>query len=282
MPELLIESDEWHFGHVPLNRRLNYRKELRRLRVDPLEQFLRQVRGGEKPIFGLRDDLDAYEQAYQFYYLSLSRFLPASSLAWRCRDRKWWPRKRGGGFKSLNHRELGKKYVEALPFILYDLWNCLFHARILMDCTIRLSRLFLKPGPSFTSFSDHKKFLQKRLAAITDHREYALFIAEKTDWFDIPIKLVRDKFFVHAGPRHERFLTFPGAPRGFEIGLTIMLPTKPQDKQWAKEIKHITVSIPRLMDDIDTFLHWFNDYGVAARRTISEITPEADAVNCPP
>jgi len=135
-----------------------------------------------------------------------------------------------------------------------------------MDCTIRLSRRFLKAAnlPSFTSFSDHKKFFKKCLSTITDHREYAVYIAENTDWFDVPIKLVRDKFFVHAGPRHLRYLTFPGAPLGFEIGLTIMVPTKPHETQWAKEVKHITVSIPRLMDDIDAFLHWFADYGTAA------------------
>lgn len=233
MSDILTASDEWHFGHTPLNRRLNVRKELHRLRHDPLEPFLAQVRGGKAQIHRLRDDLDAYEQAYQFYYLSLSRFLRASSLAWRCQDMKWWPRKRGGTFKSPYHQKLGMQYSKAYPFILYDLWNCLFHARILMDCTVRLSRPFLKVGnsPSFTSFSDHKKFFKEYLATITDHREYAAYIAEKTDWFDIPIKIVRDKFFVHAGPRHLRFLTFPGVPPGFEIGLTIMVPTKSYEKQ---------------------------------------------------
>lgn len=270
MSDILTASGEWLFGHKPLDRHLNVRKELQRLHHDPLESFLELARDGREQSL-LRDDFEAYEQAYHFYYLSLSRFLPASSLAWRCRSRESWPRKPGGTFKSLYHQKLGTQYAKALPFILYDLWNCLFHARILTDCTIRLSRLFLKAGnlPSFTSFNDHKKFFKKHLAEITEHREYAVHIAEKTEWFDIPIKLVRDKFFVHAGPKHLRFLTFPGSPRGFEIGLTIMVPTKPHEKEYLKETKLISISIPRLMVDIDAFLQWFAHYGATALRKSS-------------
>ena len=271
----ILDSDDWHFGHIPLNRRLNVRRELRRLRNDPLDPLLKLAREGRETIWFLRDDVDAYEQAYYFYFLSLSRFLPASSLAWRCRYMKWWPRKSGGGFKLPYHQTLGSQYDKLLPYILYDLWNCLFHARILMDCTIRLSRLFLRRGqlPSFTSFNDHKRFFRKHLATVLEHREYGVHISENTEWFDIPIKLVRDKFFVHAGPKHERLLAFPGSPPGFEIGLLILVPTKPHEKQWAKEMKQITVSIPRLMEDIDAFLHWFSDYGVAALTTQSAGRP---------
>ncbi|MGO8869717.1 MAG: hypothetical protein ACLQME_24785 [Alphaproteobacteria bacterium] len=187
---------------------------------------------------------------------------------------KYWPRKRGGSFKSSYNQKLAAQYRAAFPYILYDLCNCLFHARILMDRTIHLSRLFLTraPLPSFTSFHDHKKFFQRKLGAVLEHGEYGRYIAEKTEWFDIPIKLVRDKFFVHAGPKHMAYLAFPGAPRGFEIGLFLLVPTNPNDAQYLKEVRHISVSIPRLMDDIDGFLHWFADYGV---RALTSMAPDA-------
>jgi hypothetical protein len=144
----------------------------------------------------------------------------------------------------------------------FDFFNCLLHARILLDRTIALSRYFLKENnpPSFGSFSEQKKFFRRRKQPYGSHEEYADHIREKTDWFDMPLKIVRDKFLVHAGPKHMRVFGYPG--RGREFGLTIVLPNSPNPDKPLERVKAIVVSIPELARDMESFLKWFCDYGL--------------------
>jgi hypothetical protein len=134
-----------------------------------------------------------------------------------------------------------------------------------MDRTIALARSFIVGiSPSFTSFNDHKKFFSKPGVTFGGHEEYAAHLRAKTDWFEMPLKLVRDKFVIHAAPRHMRFLGFPDA--GFELDLSIILP-EADGKDFAN-VRYIRVNAIRLSHDIGGFLAWFNAYGVAAMKRV--------------
>jgi hypothetical protein len=85
-------------------------------------------------------------------------------------------------------------------------------------------------------------------------------VRENTDWFDVPIKLVRDKFVVHSSPKHMRFLGYPNG--GFELGLTIILPDADATDKPLSKVKWIRVNALRMSYDISKFLEWFNDYGI--------------------
>lgn len=259
-----LDSSEWRFGLEPLEKRLNVRSELRRLREDPLAPLIASLEPHlqRKPF--LLDEIDAYQQAYQFYYLSLARFLPISSLFVRCSWRKYWDRKRGGSYVSAHHRKLAQQQDRARPYMLYDFWSCLLHSRILMDRTIHLARSFLtqEPRPSFTSFNDHKKFFARRADEFPRHGAYARHIRDNTNWFDA-VKFVRDKFLVHAGPKHMWHMAYPGG-REHELMMVILVPTKPNEEKYLREMKYIGISVPRLMTETDAFLRWFSAYGTAA------------------
>jgi hypothetical protein len=251
-------------GHDPLEKQINVKRELTRLRVDPLNEFITALRTSKPRRLMVHDDTTLYEQAYDFYVLSLSRYLPLASLAWRCRHMKWWTRE-NGHIVGADRRQLAKRHNKEMPYAMYEIINCLLHTRILLDRTVRLSRNFLNGGrtPSFTSFSDHKAFFRRE--AVVGHEAYGDYIRDKTDWFDIPIKYVRDKFFVHAGPVRGERLGYPGGDG--ELCLHIMVPKEPYAEKYLAQIDLYVVSIPRMMRDVDAFLHWFAAYGISATRS---------------
>ena len=147
------------FGHERPDRRPNIRKELSRIRMDPLYPLLEAF--GYDGIHVVSDDLTRYVEGYWFYYLSMERYLPEMSIAARYSRGPAWVRRSGGKEKYTNaERKLADKFNATARFLEYDLANCLIHSRILLDRTIALSRRFLsfERLPSFTSFSDHKKF----------------------------------------------------------------------------------------------------------------------------
>jgi len=170
-----------------------------------------------------------------------------------------WVRRR-----SPNQRRLAEKYRRVRPFLEFDLVNCLLHTRILLDRVAALSRHFLREQrlPSFTSFSEHKKFFVKLVQPYGKHEEYAEYIRNHTDWFDMPLKAVRDKFVVHSSPKHMRFLGYPDG--GYELHLNILLPNDPNADRCLAETRMITVNPLRLSYDVEAFLKWFCSYGVAA------------------
>ncbi len=245
-------------GHEPVEEIFNIRKELKRLRQDPLIGFTNSLRSRGKPEKLLHDEISLYQQAYGFYVFSMSRYLTTSSLARRCQWIKYWEIKHGRYVPPWRH-VLAKRYHEAMQFALYDLVNCLIHARILLDRTIHLSRIFLSGGslPSFVSFNDHKKFFLSG-KAVRNHEEYGEYFCKKTEWFDIPIKYVRDKFFVHSGPPHWETLAFP--IQGYELALVIT--SIENEGQSNERVKIYRLSIHRMLRDIDSFLRWFGKYGL--------------------
>lgn len=250
-----MNKAEYIVGHDPIGRRPNIRAELERIGRDPLHDLLHAV-GFESPVI-VSDDRTRYQDAYTFYYLAMDRYLHAMSVAARYSNGPRWRNR-----YSTSDRKLAAQYRRLAPFLEFDLANCLLHSRILLDRVVGLSRYFLngKNLPSFTSFSDHKKFFAKLVKPYGDHEKYAEFIRSNTDWFDMPLKAVRDKFVVHASPKHMSFLGYPGGST-YELDLTIMLDGEGATKPFGNA-KVIKVSPLRLSHDVESFLNWFCQYGV--------------------
>lgn len=231
------------------------------MRNDPLHELLLAL--GDDGHRILSDDLSRYADAYRFYYLSMERFLKAMSVAARYSRGPHWKRRSGGtqGFTKSDQRLAGE-FRATGRFLELDLTNCLIHTRILLDRTIALSRTFLNvPGrrPSFTSFSEHKKFFLRLSEPYGEHDEYAKLIGEETDWFEVPIKLARDKFAVHSAPKHMRFLGYPDG--GFELDLCILVPDEPESEKPLAKVKLLRVNAMRMSLDVQKFLDRFSDYG---------------------
>jgi hypothetical protein len=165
---------------------------------------------------------------------------------------------------------LAEQRKQVAPFLEYDLVNCVIHTRILLDRVAALSRSFLTGQrlPSFTSFSDHKKFFTKLSVPYGAHEAYAEHIGNRTDWFDMPLKEVRDKFVVHSSPNHMRLLGYPDG--GYELDLNIILPDGESGEKTPAKIRVIRVNALRLSYDVEAFLNWFSDYGLAALKKMSK------------
>jgi len=250
-------------GHEPLEQRPNISKELARIRKDPLDHLLKAL--GYDGIQVVSNDLTRYVDAYWFYYLSMDRYVREMSIAARYSRGPHWVRKSGGKQRYTDsQRKLAKEYNGIAKFLEFDLANCLIHTRILLDRTIALSRQFLslKRLPSFSSFNDHKKFFAKLSEPFGQDEGYAEYIRNNTDWFDMPIKTVRDKFVVHSAPKHMRFLGYPFG--GFELDLNIILPDAGDGEKSFSKVKVIRVNVLRMSYDIEEFLKWFNEYGLRA------------------
>jgi hypothetical protein len=243
------------FGHEPLDKRLNVRKALRRWRPNPLLPLLNAIPQQDEVFEG---EVSMCGRMYWYYYLSLERFLPEMSL-----NVRWskGPQSAKEDKRPLSEYEqrLDVRYWEIARFVEYDFFNCLIYARILLDRTIALSRFFLreKNKPSFDSFYRHKKFFKSLKAKYGDNEVYAEYMREKTDWFETPLKYIRDHFLVHSAPPHIRTFGFP--PPGHELGFAVILPDK---EKLLGQVRWIVVSIPRLAIDMETYLSWFCRYGI--------------------
>src|SRR5215218_9113255 len=136
-----MEDSEWLLGHTDLRTRINVRKELKRLRYDPLEPLLLELE--EEDFAVLQNEFSRYRETYYFYYLSLDRFFHEMSLAVRWSKGPYWVRRSGGKYSD-SERKLAREYNEVARFLELDFFNCLLYARMLLDRTIALSRYFLK------------------------------------------------------------------------------------------------------------------------------------------
>jgi hypothetical protein len=260
-----MDTSDWILGHEPFGCRINVKKELRRLQRDPLEPLL-QALGIENPSI-LSDDYSRYRHAYWFYYLSIDRYLREMSLAARWSKGPYWAW-RARKKQTTNQRKLSIQYNRVADFLEFDLFNSVVHARILLDRTVALSRLFLPKGnaPSFTSFNEHKKFFKRlSIGSYGEHEEYAQHIRTKTDWFEMPLKEVRDKYLVHASPKHMKIMGYWN--NGYELDLSIMVPAGDNPEKPMEKVKVIRVNVLRMSYDIDTFLRWFGEYGVVRLST---------------
>lgn len=234
---------------------MNVRNQLRRLRDDPLYPFLECLHSTREPRFW-EDEIERYQMAYWFYYLSLERLLPEMSLAARWRNGPYWARREQRKYTD-SERKLAERYNAIARYVECDFINCVIHARILLDRVASLSSAFLTGSklPSFTSFAKHRKFFLKMTDLRGDHDEYAICIRSRTDWFDV-LKNVRDKFIVHLGPKHRKLWAIPYGSR--EVDLTLIL-----DPMRNPPPGHtLVMSIPSLVQEVDEFLQWFAAYGM--------------------
>jgi hypothetical protein len=200
-----------------------------------------------------------YDEAYDYFFLSLRRFLPAMSLGLRWRNTAYWSWRAHRRYTPAE-RLLTRQYAAVERFLHYDFWNCLLHSRILCDRAIALSRPLFRGGelPSFTSFFDHKKFWLKDNPLGTAFPEYQAYFRNETSWFDIPLRYVRDKYLVHALTNHGRHFGYAD-PSG-DLQLLLTIPTGFADGHMAGN-RHVTVSIRRLARDIRGFLAWLDHFG---------------------
>lgn len=250
-------GEQWRFGNAPVDERLNVRRETALFRVDPLVPFLERI--GTEPVRLIHDEPARYQAAYEYFYLSLCRFLRAMSFSIRWQKGPRWSRGRRFGPRQ---RSVASEYHELQPFIELDFINCLIHARIVCDRAIALARHFIvgQRVPGFNSFHDHKRFFEKLKQPYGPHEEYARYLRDEAWWFDMPLKPVRDQYFVHQGPQHMRFL---GYQSDHDLQMLIVLPNGPVERRFERT-QIITVSIRRLARDLYGFLVWFNAYGVQA------------------
>jgi len=270
-----MTKSDFMLGHEPLEQRPNIRKELARIRMDPLNPLLKAL-GYERTNI-VSNDFSRYVDAYWFYYLSMDRYLREMSIAARYSRGPYWVRKSGGKQRyTASQRRLAKEYSATAKFLEFDLTNCLIHTRILLDRSISISRrfLFFKCLPSFSSFSNHKKFFVNLSEPFGDHEKYAEYIRNNTDWFDMPIKALRDKFVVHSSPRHMRFLGYPFG--GFELDLNIILPDSDDNEKKFSRVKVIRLNVLRMSYDIEQFLKWFNEYGLRVIEDSTQQTTPTD------
>jgi hypothetical protein len=255
----MSENAGWPLGHLPLDQPLDYRKELRRLRLDPLAAFIAERGGDRRFSHVFQDTTSRYEETFDCYYHSLKRFLPEQSLARRWLDGPYYKRKHGSRY-TLAEQQLATRFNAIAPFLYLDFYNCLIWARILLDRMIALSRYFLteKNVPSFYSFADHRRFFQRLQTPYGTHEEYADYIRRNTSWFDQPLKHIRDLYLVHSSPPHSRIFGHP--VRGGELSLIVHpTPVSPEKPP-------VIISVSRLSHEIYTFQRWFGQYALRSVR----------------
>jgi hypothetical protein len=156
--------------HKPIKKRLNVRNEIKRIRLDPLQGFLDLAYKRIEP-GGVRD---RYEYAYYLYMRSMERIFEQISTSVRYRKGPYYVRRYGDKF-SPGQKKLADKARKLRPYFELDISTGLLQTRILLDRVVSVSRCFLKGPklPSFTSFSNHKKFLNTN--SIKGHEEYVRY-----------------------------------------------------------------------------------------------------------
>jgi hypothetical protein len=252
------------FGHKPVTERLNVENEFRRFNTDPLRDYLAPF--GDRGAAFLRGDIGRYVQAFSWYTLCLGRALDHCSVARRCeRELRWHP---VTVKYSIHQAQIARKRKSIGPYQELDYQNLIIHTCILLDRTIALSRRFLRGRnlPSFTSFAQHKAFLKKTPSAIDGRfRDYADKVATTTDWFEIPLKILRDKYLMHSAERHMTFLGW-STNEEWDLEMVTMISASTDQKKFFERVKGICFSPRRLARDVEAFLSWFSEYAQATAR----------------
>lgn len=199
----------------------------------------------------LSDDTSQYQRAYLLYVLCQERFLTAMSVAARAN------RLPNFTYRTESQKRLARRYTETRRYLELDLINLVLHTRILLDRAIGLSHRFLPVNlrPSFSSFSDHKKFFCQPARDIGDYGDYASHFRNNTEWFETPLKIIRDKYIVHLAPKHMQFL---GWPNDHELHFNVLVPS---DGRSMAGVRVLSLSPFRLSYEVEAFLSWFANYG---------------------
>lgn len=240
---------------------MNLKREIARFQNDPLGPLIEFIGVSELIKHG---DIGRYYRSFEFYAFSLERVLRAISIGRRFQKlvRPYY----GCSHKfSPMQKKISREYREQRKFFELDFTNYLIHARILMDRIVGISRRFLEGSklPSFSSFNSHKKFLQKNTEVlVSTHSEYCAKIVKETEWFDLPIKAIRDKMLIHTPPEHFLFL---GYPSDQDLEMIFILRQEGKHEQFGNS-KWVSFSARRIARDIEEFLIWYNSYALKAIR----------------
>jgi len=239
-------------GHTSVGRRLNVRREVARIKVDPLSEFLSEA-FPETRVDGPRS---RYVDSYYLYTRAMERALIQVATCVRYRKGPYYVYRYGGKFGP-GQRKLADKARALRPFMELDIATCVLFTRILLDRAIGLSRAFLTGPqlPSFTSFNDHKKFFVRKPDALPQHSEYSEYMRECTAWFDSPLKYVRDKFIVHCGPKHSKWFGI-GWEHDDDMLLTVTAKA-------AGASDSTCLSVWQMSREVEAYLRWFAAYGIA-------------------
>lgn len=258
--DIVREHPDKVVGHKPVETSMSLRAEVRRFSRDPLDTLFGVIDDSDAAF--IRDDVGRYRQAFSWYALSLERTLIQGSTARRCNSQlRYHPRKQK---YFAQQRILAAKLRQIGPFLELDYQNLIIHACILLDRAITLSRRFLtgRQFPSFTSFSKHKAYLWKNPGMLdVAHAAYVARITGATDWFDIPLKVLRDKYLMHSAERHTSFFGWRGTDK-WNLEMLTMIPASPDQQKLFEKVKIISFNPRSLARDMESFLGWFASYGI--------------------
>jgi hypothetical protein len=262
--EIVRMSPDTVVGHEPVTERLNVKNESRRFNTDPLSDFLTSI-GDEGAAFFF-GDVGRYVQAFSWYTLCLTRAFQQCSVARRSeRELRWLP---VTVKYTLRQAQVARKLKSIGPYQELDYHNLIIHSCILLDRAIALSRRFLSGSnlPSFTSFARHKKFLRANPTEVDSRfRDYADRLASTTDWFEIPLRVLRDKYLMHSAERHMSVFGW-STDKVWDLEMITIIRASHGQKKLPGRVKVICFSPRRLARDVESFLSWFGEYGRTAMK----------------
>ena len=128
-------------GHKAVGKRPNIRRELARVKRDPMQPFFTHIGEDINPF--VSSDISRYCDAYHMYFLAARRFMTSMSVVARYMNGAHYKRMYGGK-NTPYEKAIAYKYREVAPYTEFDITNCLLHTRILLDRVASLSRRFLR------------------------------------------------------------------------------------------------------------------------------------------
>lgn len=255
--ELVRSHPEMVVGHKAISDTLNVRKESQRFGKDPLENLIHTI-GDENAVFE-KGDIGRYLQAYSWYSLCLKRCFEHISVGRRGNaELRYHPKNEK---YSKRQKQIATKCNATGPYLEVDYQNLVIHACILLDRTIAVSRRFLAGGslPSFTSFNKHVEFLSNNPGALGQpHKKYREKLSSCTEWYNIPLKVLRDKYLMHSSEKHMTF--FGWSESCWDLEMITIIPAKLGQDKLLEKVKAICFTPRRLARDMEDFLMWFAAY----------------------
>lgn len=155
-----------------------------------------------------------------------------------------------------------QEYNAMLEQLRLDIETYIIYSRALMDKIALTAWLVIRDAQlSHRSFSDQKDWLKKPVnIPYMKNESYASLVRDRTNWFNIGLKFVRDKFVVHAFPRMLSYKV--DAIGNIQINLMELAGSK-EDAELLAEIKRRYISrVPGLnliSDNMWEILHYFQN-----------------------
>ncbi len=245
-------------GHLPVDESLVLSKELKLLHIEEFESLLSLLPGCDNPI--LTGDVDRCFEAYALYALSAERYLREFKISLRYHSGAGLKLKSGAKFSDGEQRA-AKEFHSIKKYIWLDFTGTIIYARILLDKIAVLSRYLVDEPAQWPtrSFAEQCKKFKVLDHSFNKDDPYVKYVSEKTDWFEIPLKLIRDDYIVHRSRPHLAFNGLHWGENNRFTDLNFMV----LNHELKGVQAHVIISIRRLIRDIHEFLNWFSGYGKA-------------------